>query len=81
MNESKIIETGGAGFPRTHNEDIDGNGSQNGMTFRDYFASHASKEDIDIYLYPDPRLRVRPEMSREQAKYAYADAMLKVREN
>lgn len=42
-----------------------------GMTLRDYFAARASDEDIKPYW-------VAP-LNREQAKYKYADAMLKAR--
>lgn len=64
------------------------------MTLRDYFAAKASEEDIDAHIWKghtedhvftdeygrrsvDQR---QARWSREQAKYRYADAMLKARE-
>ena len=64
-----------------------------GMTLRDYFAIRASEEDIRRHLFTGPiidvvveRIGGRKEIdkqpkvqTREQARYAFADAMLKVR--
>lgn len=65
-----------------------------GMTLRDYFAAHASEEDIK-YWQPmgvevtkvrelgngSKQIYAAPGMyTREQARYRYADAMLKARE-
>jgi hypothetical protein len=50
-----------------------------GLTMRDYFAAHATQEDIHHLMYkfgPDEHTQI---MTREQAKYAHADAMLKAR--
>ena len=47
------------------------NANHSGMTLRDYFAAHATAEDIEEHL----RL-----FTREVAKYRYADAMLAARE-
>ena len=52
-----------------------------GMTLRDWFAGHASEQDIEEHTIGDLRGSGRSynNRSREQAKYAYADAMLKAR--
>ena len=66
----------------------------NGMTLRDYFAAKANEEDIAAHLWkgfiertvktaPDGtryESSVAAKWTREQAKYLYADAMLKARE-
>ena len=51
-----------------------------GMTLRDYFAVMADEKDISahIKLTVNDGLAV-PDCSREQARYRYADAMLKAR--
>lgn len=86
MTDPKIENP--AAFPQTHVrvDQKDGNieftGFQDGMTLRDYFAAKASEEDIAEYRLhaePDEHGHLRPKMSREQAKFAYADAMLKAR--
>jgi len=57
-----------------------------GMSLRDWFAGQATDEDIDnhrqweynrgwYYVY-----KTNPKLSREKARYAYADAMLAARE-
>ena len=64
-----------------------------GMTLRDYFAAKASEEDIKHYERTEDGEMVgvdtlgtewrRPRIiyhTREEAKYRYADAMLKARE-
>ena len=57
-----------------------------GMTLRDWFASHASETDIEEYrgLSVDPEGPISTSLyyqfTREQAKYRYADAMIKERE-
>lgn len=43
-----------------------------GMTLRDYFAIHATAQDIQRFLHAG--------LTRAQARYAFADAMLKARE-
>ena len=64
------------------------------MLLRDYFAAKASEEDIAYYKFlggyheavkvaPDGTKHIVHEANtrtREEAKYAYADAMLKARE-
>ena len=63
-------------------------------TLRDYFATHASEEDINahmwkrykeeyVYTKPDGTAEIRTRQAvftREEAKYIYADKMLKARE-
>jgi hypothetical protein len=65
-----------------------------GMTLRDYFAAKASEEDIRQHLFTGRTVEVvvertngrkeidrQPEVqTREQARYAFADAMLKARQ-
>jgi hypothetical protein len=65
-----------------------------GMTLRDYFAARANEDDIAAHSLKgfkeeyvldlgngDKELRIREaRWSREEAKYRYADAMLKARE-
>ena len=65
-----------------------------GMTLRDYFAAKASEDDIRAHIWKgfnEVKIRTAPDgkkyetsaaatWTREQAKYRYADAMLKARE-
>lgn len=55
-----------------------------GMDLRDYFASKASDYDIYPYMFEvtvnGPCRSEVPIRTREEAKYVYADAMLKARE-
>lgn len=79
-------ETGGQAFP-AHFE------SHDGMSLRDYFAAKASEEDIKAHQDGGMKEQVVDDINgrkkvvhcnvrhtREQAKYRYADAMLKARE-
>ena len=82
--------TGGPAFPPTH----DPNTHEFGMSLRDYFAAKASEEDIKAHQdggvkeqVVDDDLNGRKRIvycnvryTREQAKYRYADAMLKARQ-
>jgi hypothetical protein len=75
-----IISNGGA--------HVDG-----GMTLRDYFAAHATEDDICIALDSIEKVvsvsdlgngvkatkRVYPDNARQLARYIHADAMLKAR--
>lgn len=85
-------QTGGPAYPSPRWE---GWGSpQEGMTLRDYFAAKASEEDLNQHIwkghkedfvqldgYGKKTVVQREAMwSREEAKYRYADAMLKARE-
>jgi len=79
--------TGGPAFPTQV-------ASYEGMTLRDYFAAKASEEDIQAHIWKgvnEIQIRTAPDgtkyeisvaatWTREQAKYRYADAMLKARE-
>lgn len=70
------INTGGAAFPRpmvqpNHiTENFDLYMAQTGMSLRDYIAIHATTDDIEMYV---------DNLTREQAKYYYADRMLEAR--
>ncbi len=73
------IKDGGPAFPVP---DSDSRGhiecSHIGMTLRDYFAAKASEDDIKAHRTTDGSgLYIG---SREEAKFAYADAMLAARE-
>lgn len=48
-----------------------------GVTLRDYFAVHATDEDIRRYLWVDNE---RTDTTHAQARYMHADAMLAARE-
>jgi len=74
-------------FPWTHGEM-----TCTGMTLRDYFAAKASEEDIKAHQDGGMKEQVVDDINgrkkivhcnvrytREQAKYRYADAMLKAR--
>jgi nucleoid-associated protein YgaU len=65
-----------------------------GMTLRDYFAISATDEDVAAHLQGPPKPKPQTDMmgktmfvpaptyrTREQARYAFADAMLKARES
>ena len=91
-----IKDTGGPAFPHTveyKGADCGGVVPHGGMTLRDYFAAKASEEDIKAHqeggvkeqVVDDPNGRKKivycnVRYTREQAKYRYADAMLKARE-
>lgn len=49
---------------------------QPGMSLRDWFATHASEDDLDAHRGYGPGKTL---CSREEAKYRYADAMLAAR--
>lgn len=69
-------DNGGPAFPMGANE-YSGTGPELGMTLRDYFAAKATDEDIKSRMWVRvTRHAFRKAMTREQAKYAYADAML-----
>ncbi len=74
-------------FPSTepiYGNDIIGVKQSTGMDLRDYFAAIASEQDIDKYQWNTTvgyGTVSKIEMcSREEAKYKYADAMMKARE-
>lgn len=66
IQESVPPKDGGPAFPSQAYDD--------GMTLRDWFATHASESDVkrwkEIYSYNGSPL------TEEEAKYAYADAMI-----
>jgi len=65
-----------------------------GMTLRDYFAAKASEDDINEHIWKgfnETKIKIAPDgtkyetsiaaqWTREQARYRYADAMLKARQ-
>ena len=78
-------DTGGPAFPAFKEQ-------SDGMTLRDYFAAKASEEDIKAHQEGGVKEQVVDDINgrkkivhcdvrytREQAKYRYADAMLKAR--
>jgi len=83
--------TGGPAFPHI---DSGCGRFESGMTLRDYFAAKASEEDIQAHIWKgfnEVQIRTAPDgkkyeisvaatWTREQAKYLYADTMLKARE-
>ena len=87
MNDTN---TGGPAFPDPQ-ENWRG---EKGMTLRDYFAAKASEEDIQAHIWKgfnEVQIRTAPDgkkyeisaaatWTREQAKYLYANAMLKARD-
>ena len=79
-------DTGGPAFPAFKEQ-------SDGMTLRDYFAAKASEEDIKAHQEGGVKEQVVDDINgrkkivhcdvrytREQAKYRYADAMLKARQ-
>jgi len=74
MNKHQF-DDGGPAFP---NNDQHGCAFA-GMTLRDWFAGQASEEDFKHHEwnYAAPARQ----LTREQAKYAYADAMIAARNN
>ena len=89
-------DTGGPAFPTKNYATFQpiAEGYSEGMTLRDYFAIHATEEDIQRHLPTGRIIEVvvetmiglkevekQPERrTREQARYAFADAMLKARQ-
>lgn len=55
--------------------------SDRGMTLRDYFAIHASNDEVTAYFRYNRRDGHHPISSElAEARYAFADAMLRARE-
>jgi hypothetical protein len=91
MSDTK---TGGPAFPCEWDYINSNREAANGMTLRDYFAAKASEDDINEHAwkghtedfvttdgYGKKTVIKRQAMwTREQAKYRYADAMLKARD-
>lgn len=70
---------GGPTFPLAFRYDDQGQqmtAYQAGMTLRDHFATHASEADIRAAIEENPSAM----LTRPQARYVYADAMLRARE-
>ena len=65
------IDTGGPAFPTAREW-------HDGMTLRDWFAGQASENDIAEHQLDEWGGKL-PNVSRECAKYLYADAMLAAR--
>ena len=65
------INDGGPAFPRPMVA------AAPGMTLRDWFATHATEADITAILDPQ---HWSQNITRYEARYIHADAMLKVRE-
>ena len=72
---------GGPAFPATETHEYFGEHGFQGMSLRDYFAAGALEDDIREYqdFNLDKHGNYAPSLSREQAKFAYADAMIKAR--
>lgn len=52
----------------------------NGMTLRDYFATHATEQDISKYAgRAKGDLSIHGVISRQEARYIHADKMLEAR--
>jgi hypothetical protein len=73
-------QTGGPAFPS------DPDTTYGGMTLRDYFAVHASKEDVKaqaevirVQVTKDSGIGILPDYWHIKARYMHADAMLKAR--
>ena len=85
--------TGGPAFPTEYRDDATQPCAE-GMTRRDYFAARASEEDINAHIWKGHNedfvmtdgygaktvVKRQAMWSREEAKFLYADAMLKARE-
>jgi hypothetical protein len=71
------IPTGGSAFPIP---ETDGNTCSFGMTLRDWFATQASEADIK-YWQRDGEPSDPTFYTREEARYLFADAMLRVRDD
>jgi hypothetical protein len=86
-------DTGGPAFP-TPLQHNDWREDYPGMTLRDYFAANANEDDINEHIWKgfnETRIKIAPDgtryesfqaarWTREQARYRYADAMLKARQ-
>lgn len=47
-----------------------------GMSLRDWFAGNATDKDVNEYIYDDWGNPKKPPVSREQARYIFADNMI-----
>jgi len=57
-----------------------GFGRVSGMTLRDWFATHATDADIEAIQNPPFERTTTHIISRYEARYIHADAMIKARE-
>ena len=71
--------TGGPAFPGVDYVSQHGKKNPEGMTLRDYFAAKAMQGWLAMYA-SDTRQGAPPPESAATIAYAYADAMLKARE-
>jgi hypothetical protein len=73
----KPQENGGPAFPVPNDQYPE----FNGMSLRDWFAGNASEDDVFTHrdFDMDEHGTCIPRRTREQAKYAYADAMIEAR--
>ena len=75
-----MIKDGGPAFPTDSERQIGPNAYHyEGITMRDWFATHASEGDIKQHLTWHAEGTVFSR-TREQARYHYADAMIEARE-
>ena len=83
-----IKENGGPAFPVDVLYEQDGQKHRlvaDGISMRDYFAANATDADVSFYMYERVPVEscfsvgIKVVRTREQAKYAYADAMLEAR--
>lgn len=72
--EAMSINDGGPAFPFQ-----DGYGRVSGMTLRDWFATHATDADISA-IQARHEHELGTKVTRQQARYIHADAMLAARE-
>lgn len=63
------MKDGGPAFPQILGERYEPMSTE-GMSLRDYFAIHASEEDIKAVMFGFS------DMSRSKARYIFADAMI-----
>lgn len=80
-------ETGGPAFPSVYGTMDNGDGftqnqGETGITVRDYFAAHASEQDVQHYcvqIRAKSEIGILPDNWPVIARYMHADAMLKAR--
>jgi hypothetical protein len=83
MNEMTTKDDGGPAFPQN---DLSSYGmgpaetNNGGMSLRDWFAGRATQDDVRAHQWtPDENGIPTDTRTREEAKYAYADAMIAAR--
>jgi hypothetical protein len=78
---SAEIDDGGPAFPMSYHPDGN-NADHQGMTLRDWLAAHATEQDIEEHRntqYSKVTGWPISSRTREAAKYAYADEMIRTR--